>query len=525
MSIAIELTRAVPAPGEDGDGAAPAVDAVGVGVFADALDGDAPTDAPTDVPAHAGLPAGLDPAFLAGQGFTGKPGQTAVVPGPDGRVLVALGLGPSGEADVATYRKAAAALARAASRHTHLAIDLLDTVPERLARPDVAQALAEGVILGAYRYTALKSDPERSHLESLTVVGKGGKRVQAALERGRGVAEAVSLARDLVNQPGGTLTPTAFATRAEDLAGLRGFDIEVLDRAAIEEQEMGGLLGVNRGSVEEPRFVKLSWEPERPRGTVALVGKGITFDSGGLSLKTSDSMIGMKGDMAGAAAILATFSALDAVQPPVRVLGYLPLTDNMPGGDATRVGDVLRIRNGTTVEVLNTDAEGRLVLADALSLASEDQPDAIVDLATLTGACMVALGTRIAGLMGNHEGFTGQVRAAADAEAEPVWPLPLPPDMRRQIDSDVADIKNVAGARWGGALVAGVFLEEFVADGIPWAHLDIAGPADAAEEDAETRKGGTGFGVRTLLRLLSDFRKPAKADKPVKADRAAKAEG
>jgi leucyl aminopeptidase len=257
---------------------------------------------------------------------------------------------------------------------------------------------------------------------------------------------------------------------------------------------------------------------------VALVGKGITFDSGGLSLKTSESMIGMKGDMAGAAAVLATFSVLDAVQPPVRVLGYLPLTDNMPGGDATRVGDVLRIRNGTTVEVLNTDAEGRLVLADALSLASEDQPDAIVDLATLTGACMVALGTKMAGLMGNHEGFTGQVRAAADAEAEPVWPLPLPPDMRRQIDSDVADIKNVAGARWGGALVAGVFLEEFVADGIPWAHLDIAGPADAAEEDGETRKGGTGFGVRTLLRLLSDFHKPGKADKAKKADKADKAD-
>jgi leucyl aminopeptidase len=195
----------------------------------------------------------------------------------------------------------------------------------------------------------------------------------------------------------------------------------------------------------------------------------------------------------------------------VRVLGYLPLTDNMPGGDATRVGDVLRIRNGTTVEVLNTDAEGRLVLADALSLASEDAPDAIVDLATLTGACMVALGRKTAGLMGNHEGLVDQVRGAADAEGEPVWPLPLPKDMRKQIDSDVADIKNITGDRWGGALVAGVFLQEFVGDGIPWAHLDIAGPADAAEDDGETRKGGTGFGVRTLLHLLSNFRKPAKA--------------
>ncbi|HET6953917.1 MAG TPA: leucyl aminopeptidase [Acidimicrobiales bacterium] len=495
MSIAIELTRAIPAPGEDRGAAAP-VDAIGVGVFADRLE-------------SGETPEGFDAAFLDGQGFTGKPGQSAVVPGPDGRMLVALGLGPAADADAGTYRKAAAALARAASRRTHLALDVLDSLPEHLDRPAVAQALAEGVLLGAYRYTALKSDPERSHVESLTVVGGSGKRVEAALARGRAVAEAVCLARDLVNQPGGTLTPTAFATRAEDLAALRGFDIEVLDQAAIEEQEMGGLLGVNRGSTEEPRFVKLSWEPERPRGTVALVGKGITFDSGGLSLKTADSMVGMKGDMAGAAAVLATFSALEAVRPPVRVVGYLPLTDNMPGGDATRVGDVLRIRNGTTVEVLNTDAEGRLVLADALALASDEAPDAIVDLATLTGACMMALGTRIAGLMGNHDAFVGQVQAAADAEGEPVWRLPVPADMRSQIDSDVADVKNVAGARWGGALVAAVFLQEFVGDGIPWAHLDIAGPADASEEDGETRKGGTGFGVRTLLRLLSDFRKPA----------------
>jgi leucyl aminopeptidase len=374
----------------------------------------------------------------------------------------------------------------------------------------VAQALGEGVVLGAYRYTALKSDPEPSHLESLVVVGPGGARVVAAIERGRSVAEAVCLARDLVNQPGGSLTPTAFATRAEEIGALRGFDVEVLDRDAIEDEKLGGLLGVNRGSTEDPRFVKLSWAPDKPRGTVALVGKGITFDSGGLSLKTTEGMVGMKGDMAGAAAVLATFSALDAVRPPVRVVGYLPLTDNMPGGDATRVGDVLRIRNGKTVEVLNTDAEGRLVLADALSLASEDEPDAIVDLATLTGACMVALGTKLAGVMGNDEGWISQVRAAADDAGEGVWPLPLPDDMRRQIDSDVADIKNVAGARWGGALIAGLFLQEFVGDGIPWAHLDIAGPAEATEDDAEARKGGTGFGVRTLLRLLSDFRRPAR---------------
>jgi leucyl aminopeptidase len=496
MPIAIELTRALPAPPPAGGEEGLAVDAVGVGVFSDRFEAGE-------------LPDGLDKTFLEVQGFAGKPGESCVVAGGDGRLVVALGLGSAAEATVPTYRKAAAALARAARKQTHLAIDVLDSVPDGVDRPAVAQAVAEGVMLGAYRYTALKSDPEPSHIESLTVVGRGGARVQAAIERGRTVGEAVRIARDLVNQPGGSLTPTAFADRAQELADLRGFDIEVLDRAAIENEKLGGLLGVNRGSTEDPRFLTLTWEPSRtPRGTVALVGKGITFDSGGLSLKPSDAMVGMKGDMAGAAAVLATFSALDAVQPPVRVRGYLPLTDNMPGGDATRVGDVLRIRNGTTVEVLNTDAEGRLVLADALALASEDEPTAIIDLATLTGACVVALGQRIAGLMGNHEGFLEQVRGAADAEGEPVWPLPLPRDMRTALDSDVADIKNVSANRWGGALIAGVFLQEFVGDGIPWAHLDIAGPADAAEDDGETRKGGTGFGVRTLLHLLSSFRKP-----------------
>jgi leucyl aminopeptidase len=487
-SIALELARALP-PDPD------AVDAVGVAVFADRFEaGD--------------VPEPLDHAFLEGQGFGGKPGQTCVVPGRDGRVVVGVGLGDEPDATVATYRRAAAALARAAQRQENVATDLLEAVPERLDRPAVAQAIAEGIVLGAYRYTELKTDPEPSRIASVLVVGRGGKRVGAALEQGRAIAEAVCLARDLVNQPGGTLTPAAFAARADELAASAGFSAEVLDKAAIEDQKLGGLLGVNRGSDQEPRFVRLAWEPERPRGTVALVGKGITFDSGGLSLKTTDSMVGMKGDMAGAAAVLATFSALGNVRPPVRVLGFLPLTDNMPGGDATRVGDVLRIRNGTTVEVLNTDAEGRLVLADALSLAGEAEPDAIVDLATLTGACMVALGTGIAGLMGNHDGFVDQVRAAADTAGEPVWPLPLPDELRPQLDSEVADMKNVGAGRWGGALIAGLFLERFVPEGTPWAHLDIAGPADAPEDGSESRKGGTGFGVRTLLRLLSDFRKP-----------------
>jgi leucyl aminopeptidase len=247
--------------------------------------------------------------------------------------------------------------------------------------------------------------------------------------------------------------------------------------------------------------------------TVAFVGKGITFDSGGLSLKTAEGMTDMKCDMAGAAAVAAATCALGSLGVGVRVVAFLPLTDNMTGGGAQRPGDVFTARNGTTVEVLNTDAEGRLVLADALCLAVEERPAAIVDLATLTGACMVALGPSIAGLMGNDDVFTGIVEAAAEDAGERVWQLPLPPDYRPSLDSAVADLKNIGG-RYGGTLTAGLFLKEFVDDSIPWAHLDIAGPAFRSEPDADAPKGGTGFGVRTLLRLVEDWNGADGADDP-----------
>ena len=307
---------------------------------------------------------------------------------------------------------------------------------------------------------------------------------------------------------GGSLTAPAFADRAVALGRDHGFDVEVLDEDGIREAGMGGLLGVNRGSDLPPRFLELRWAPEgKPRGAVALVGKGVTFDSGGLSLKPSDSMLTMKDDMAGGAAVVGTFCALGAVQPKVEVRGYVPLTDNMTGGDATRLGDVLRISNGKTVEIHNTDAEGRLILADALSRASDQRPDAIVDLATLTGACMVALGDDRAGVMGTSEPWLGQLREAAAQAGEQVWPLPLPDEWRSKLDSDVADMKNV-GPRYGGASIAGLFLKEFVGDGIPWVHVDIAGPAFVDTETSITRKGGTGFGVRTLLALLKSYRTP-----------------
>jgi leucyl aminopeptidase len=289
--------------------------------------------------------------------------------------------------------------------------------------------------------------------------------------------------------------------------------VTILDKEAIVEARLGGLLGVAAGSSQPPRLIKLVYEPSPDRArrgpdgtvpTVAFVGKGITFDSGGLALKTPDGMMTMKTDMSGAAVVIATLGACRALGVGVRVLGIAPATENMPGGRAIKPGDVLKIRNGKTIEVLNPDAEGRLVLADGLSLAAEEDPDAIVDLATLTGACVVALGSRIAGLMGNDDRLLSAVQAASERAGEPTWRLPLPDAYRSDIDSDVADMKNTGKGRSAGSLTAGLLLQEFVADR-PWAHLDIAGPARSDDDSGEFRKGATGFGVRTLLELLSTY--------------------
>jgi leucyl aminopeptidase len=485
------------------------VDALVVGVFAEQIE-QGNHEADLD----------LDLSVLPTLGFKATAGETRTVPGravssngaeesSTPSTVVAVGLGDRAAVTAATYRRVGAALAQTcATRHRRVATTLLADRPDGVDPGEAARALAEGVVLGSYRFTTYKSDPTAITLTRVTAIDDGGRATTTALNLGQAVADAVCVARDLVNEPGGTLTPSVFAERAVNLGQEHGFAVRVRDERAIKRARLGGLLGVNRGSVEPPRFVELSWSPNRPKATVALVGKGITFDSGGLSLKSTEQMKTMKGDMAGAAAVLATFCALQAVRPPVKVLGYLPLTDNMPGGSATRIGDVLHIRNGKTVEVMNTDAEGRLVLADALALASDARPDAIVDLATLTGACVVALGDRTAGLMGNQQGLVDQLCAAADAAGESVWPLPLPRHLRSKLDSEVADLKNVGG-REGGALIAGLFLQEFVGEGIPWIHLDIAGPAESGDNDGEIRKGGTGFGVRTLLRLLDTFDRTA----------------
>ncbi|HEY5154295.1 MAG TPA: leucyl aminopeptidase [Acidimicrobiales bacterium] len=450
----------------------------------------------------------IDADYLAGRGFTAKEGQTATLPTVP--VTIVVGLGSSADLDANRFRRAGAALARAASRYPVLATRVLDaeTVPAR--RPAAAQALAEGVVLGAYQYTNYKSDAEAPALAQVCVVGGGGARLAAALDLGARIGRGVALARDLVNTPGGDLTPTALAQAAIDIAEREGLEVSVLDHEGIVAAGMGGLLGVNRGSDQPARFIEIAWSPPGAKVSLALVGKGITFDSGGLSLKTAAGMTTMKDDMGGAAAILGAMSAIAAIAPKCKVTGYIPTTDNMTGGDATRVGDVLRIRNGTTVEVLNTDAEGRLVLADGLCLASEAAPDAIVDIATLTGAAVVALGSKVAALIGSHPGWVDQIADAADRTGERVWEMPLVDEYRPHLDSEVADLKNIGKAGEAGTITAALFLREFVGEGIPWAHLDIAGTAWSDADDLELTKGGTGWGVRLFLELARTFRKPAR---------------
>ena len=451
--------------------------------------------------------------YLRARGFEGAVDQIFTVPGSrPGSVVMLVGLGPSAGVGAAGIRRASAVAARSASRHAVVATHLLDALPATATPSDrahAAQALAEGTVIGAYQFLAYKSAPEPAAFARLVVIGSGGKRIQDALVVGTRIGEAVTYARDLVNTPGGTLTPTLLAESAVEIAERENLQITVLGPDEIAAERLGGLLGVNRGAVQPPRFIEISYVPDgRPKGSLALVGKGITFDSGGLSLKTGQGMMQMKNDMGGAAAVLGAFSAVRAVAPKVRMTGYIPTTDNMTGGDATRPGDVLEARNGKTIEVLNTDAEGRLILADALALASEAQPDAIVDLATLTGAVEVALGNRIAGVLGNDDSWIDQVRLAAERAGERVWQLPMPNDYRKRLDSDIADLRNISRTNDGGTITAALFLREFVGEGIPWAHLDIAGGAWSNDVDGELGKGGTGFGVRTILELARTFTKP-----------------
>ncbi len=464
------------------------------------------------------LPTGLDQEWCARHRFTAAVGQTAVLPAATadpGVDLVVVGVGPDsaleGDAGAETLRRAAAAFVRSAG--TGVAAFVLPDgggVP-----PDVAaSAVAEGGSLAAYRYLRYRTTgaDATEGPDTLVVVDPASEQrgpVGEGAARGARIAESVAFARDLVNEPPTSLNPGVLADSIVDrFAGVDTVHVEVWDEDRIVAERLGGLLGVARGSSRPPRLVRMEYRPDDPVEVdghvphLALVGKGITFDSGGLSLKSASGMETMKTDMAGAAAVAGAIDAASALGARLPITAFAPLTENMPGGSATKPGDVLTTRNGKTIEVLNTDAEGRLVLADGLSLASELAPDAIVDLATLTGAAVVALGKEVAARLGNDERLGRLVGEAGARAGEHSWPLPMPDDYRGHIDSEIADMRNTGRAGQAGAIVAALLLREFVG-GVPWVHLDIAGPARAEDSSRYMVKGGTGFGVRTLTALVT----------------------
>ncbi len=446
---------------------------------------------------------GLSRAALAAHGFEGKPGQTLLLPSATGPSHIAVGIGDD-RPTAAILRNAAGAMVRAAGKRTSIATSLADL--EGIDAATAAQAVVEGALLAAYRYHGLKSEPASEGLQELTLV-VGDRRSSGAklgADRGSVTAAAARLARDLANTPPAHLTARMIADKAVEVAAASGLGVEVFNKDQLAAMGCGGMIGVNKGSTEPPRMVRLTYTPRNPRGHLVLVGKGVMYDSGGISLKPSDGMHAMmKMDMSGAAAVLAAMSSLKALRCKSQVTGYLMCTDNMPSGSALKLGDVLKFRNGKTAEIHNTDAEGRLVLADGLSLGVEAKPDAIVDIATLTGSCIAALGLKMAGVFGNDQPFIERVKHAAVDADEAIWQLPLERNYRKLLDSNVADMKNVGGP-YGGAILAALFLSEFVGD-TPWAHLDIAGPMNSESDDGWLSRGASGFGTRLLIQLALDF--------------------
>jgi leucyl aminopeptidase len=478
MSVNVHIVRTVPKT----------VDAIGVPV---ATTGAVPR----------GL--GLNRAALGAHGFEGKSGQTLVLPSATGPTQIAVGIG-DGEITASGLRNAAAAAVRAAGKRASVATSLADL--EGVEAATAAQAVVEGAVLAAYRYEGLKTEPVAGGLQDLTLV-VGERRAAGArlgADRGSVTSAAARLARDLANTPPAHLTARMIADRAVAIAATTGLGVEVFNKDQLTAMGCGGIIGVNKGSSEPPRMVRLTYAPRNPRGHLVLVGKGVMYDSGGISLKPSDAMHAiMKMDMTGAAAVLAAMSTLKALKCRAAVTGYLMCTDNMPSGSAFKLGDVLTFRNGKTAEIHNTDAEGRLVLADGLSLGVEAKPDAIVDIATLTGAVVGALGQKLAGVLGNNQPLVDRVKAAAVDADEAIWQLPLERGYRKLLDSNVADMKNVGGP-YGGAILAALFLGEFVGD-TPWAHLDIAGTMNSDADDGWLSRGATGFGTRLLIQLAIDF--------------------
>nr|WP_221308630.1 leucyl aminopeptidase [Nocardiopsis mwathae] len=454
----------------------------------------------------AALPGGLAKTLsLLGAG--GKPEEVHTFPSQGAAkapVVIAVGLGDAPADGTAIDPDLLARAAGAALRERGKRIRVGLALPADTA--EQAGAVTIGALLGAYSFTRYRTGAQDAPVPLELSVVSAAEGAPEAVVRAEILAASTNLARDLVNAAPADLVPEDLAGAAEEVARETGLKVETLDERALAEGGYGGLVGVGQGSSNPPRLVRLSYgHPEASR-TLAFVGKGITFDSGGLSLKPAASMDWMKSDMGGAAAVLAAMRGIALLKPAVNVIGYLAIAENMVSGNAQRPSDVISIYGGKTVEVLNTDAEGRLVMADALVRAHEDEPDLIVDVATLTGAQLVALGTRLFAVMANDDAVRDDIVAQAAAAGEASWPMPLPDHLRKGLDSTVADIANVAGERWGGMLSAGVFLKEFIAEGQRWAHIDIAGPSfNQGSPFGYTPKGGTGSATRTLVRLAESL--------------------
>ncbi|MFQ5830442.1 MAG: leucyl aminopeptidase [Candidatus Methylomirabilia bacterium] len=444
---------------------------------------------------------------LGAEKFESKPNQVThlYTAGaiPAKRVL-AVGLGKRRDVNPEVVRHASAAALR---RARELGAKIVSTalLGEGLAVRQRAQAVAEGALLGTYAFDRYKKEKNSKAVEELRVVDPDRRNqapVRDALRAGEIFAAAACQARDLVNEPANRVTPSYLVGVAQEIVKEGKLKLRVYDREECRKKGMGAYLGVAQGSHEPPKFIHLTFTPrQRPRRRIAIIGKGITFDSGGLDLKSADAMRTMKDDMSGAAAVLGIMRALPKLDLPLEVHGIIAAAENMPSGIAQRPGDIVRAMNGTTIEIGNTDAEGRLTLADALAYAAKEvKPGAMVDLATLTGACVIALGNLCSGVMWNNKPLSDRILAAAESAGEKMWPLPLLEEYKEGLKSDVADLNNV-GPRGGGALVAGLFLKEFAGE-VPWVHLDIAGPAFTEKDLSLGPKGGTGVGVRTLLTYL-----------------------
>ncbi|HET9871665.1 MAG TPA: leucyl aminopeptidase [Propionibacteriaceae bacterium] len=466
-----------------------------------------------------GVPDSIDKAYRKRNGVGvaetattvgAKPsaGSVSVLPAAgDGPRLVIVGLGGDSPTPEDLRRAAGAGVRRAAALAGGTALSVAVSLGGD--EPEVVHAVAEGALLGSYSYVPVSSSPTPQKIDQIWVVcpeAPSKSELSLAIQTATTVAQAVAVARDWVNLPPNLLYPESFAEQARALVKDARIAVEVLDSQALARVGYGGLLAVGGGSSRGPHLVRYSYAPRGASFHLALVGKGITFDSGGLNLKTADGMYSMKSDMAGAAAVLAATSAIARLGLRVKVTAYGALAENMPSHTAYRPSDVLTLYGGTTVENGNSDAEGRLVVAEGLVRASEDKPDLIIDLATLTGACVVALGDRVGGLMSNDEEASDQILDAAESAGEDFWLLPIPKEIRPKLDSKVADLRSTSGERSAGALVAAAFLREFVGEDIAWAHLDIAGPAfHSGDAFGYVGPGGTGVGVRTLVALAASL--------------------